>query len=207
MFQFTTPKLAHWFFPQLTWQVQNQENKIYLTFDDGPIPGPTEEILEILDQHQVKATFFCVGDNIRKYPKVFIKVLTNGHQVGNHTFHHVKGWGTGKTQYFNEVNACKKIMEDVAKKPFALFRPPYGKITLPQIKLLKDYKIIMWDLLARDFDYNVSTQKCLLKLKKYTKNGSIIVFHDSLKTISHVKNCLPTYIKFCKDSGYRFDLL
>jgi peptidoglycan-N-acetylglucosamine deacetylase len=207
MLQFTTPKLAHWLFPQLIWQVPNQGNKIYLTFDDGPVPGPTEEVLEILDQHQVKATFFCVGHNVHKYPDIFLKVLENAHQVGNHTFHHLKGWKTNKQQYLKDVNACKQVMEEVANKSFSLFRPPYGKITLAQIKLLQDYHIIMWNLLARDFDSNVSAQKSLLKLKKHTRKGSIIVFHDSLKTISRVKKCLPAYIKYCKDLGYQFDLL
>lgn len=207
MFKFTTPLLVQFFFPQLIWKIKNKKQNIFLTFDDGPIPGPTEDILQILNKHQVKATFFCVGDNVKKHPDIFQKIINEGHQVGNHTFHHLSGWKTDLATYLQDVEACGKIMQNHSGKKINLFRPPYGKISINQIKKLKDYKIVMWNVLSRDFDDNYSSPTILNKIKNNTKRGSIVVFHDSLKTIEKVKKILPDYIEFCKQQNLEFSQL
>lgn len=207
MLKFTTPKLAHYLFPKLIWNIRNRENKIFLTFYDGPIPGPTEEVLEILSNHQVKATFFCVGDNIRKYPHIYTKILNEEHQIGNHTFHHLKGWKSDTRTYIKDVMACNEIMQKYGKLETSLFRPPYGKISFRQISRLKDYRIIMWDVLSRDFDHRFTSQVILANIKKHTRSGSIIVFHDSLKSIDKIKKILPDYIMYCQQKGFKFSTI
>lgn len=207
MFRFTTPELVHYLLPQLTWRIQNSEKKIFLTFDDGPVPGPTEEVLQILKDQKVKATFFCVGDNIRKHPHIFKKVVDDGHQVGNHTFHHLKGWETKDNIYYQDVADCEKILIENGHQSSKLFRPPYGKITFRQMKQLKEYKIVMWDVLARDFEVGLAQDHILNKIKKHTRSGSIIVFHDSVKTLQVVKKILPSYIEYCKLTGFQFATL
>lgn len=204
MFKFTTPSIAHALFPQLTWRIPNNEQKIYLTFDDGPVPGATEEVLDILSTYNINATFFCVGDNVRKHPRIFKKVIEAGHQVGNHTYNHLKGWNTKNKDYLKNIADCAEAIEHAGNRSTRLFRPPYGKISMSQIRLLKDYKIIMWDVLARDFERELSADIILKKIKTHTRSGSIIVFHDSIKTIGQVKKILPEYIQFCKQSGFQF---
>lgn len=184
----------------LTWHIPNKENKIFLTFDDGPHPEVTPEILNILDQYHVKASFFCVGQNVEKYPKVFQMLQDGNHQVGNHTFNHYNGWKKPVAAYVENVRKCSQYVAS------PLFRPPYGRIKTSQIKALApDYQIIMWSLLVGDFDQTVGKEKCLDRMIKYTKSGSIIVLHDSLKTQSKLIFALPRAIEFLLNKGFNFD--
>ena len=197
-------------FPQLTWNIPVNEKIIYLTFDDGPIPEVTEFVLDTLNQFDAQATFFCVGDNIRKHPSIFQKVLSAGHSVGNHTYNHLKGWQTNDVTYIENIKKCTEILESTAdgKVKDTLFRPPYGRIGKNQIKeMLKTHKIIMWDVLTCDYNKGLSPETCLKKSIKYTKPGSIVVFHDSVKSIDTLKVVLPAYLAHFKALGYRFEKL
>ncbi|MBY0424680.1 MAG: polysaccharide deacetylase family protein, partial [Cytophagales bacterium] len=181
-------------FPQLTWHVPVNEKIIYLTFDDGPIPVVTEFVLDTLQSFDAKATFFCVGDNIRKNPEVFKKVLSMGHAVGNHTFNHLKGWQTQDQAYVDNVRKCTQVMEETSGYTVRdqLFRPPYGRIGKKQIaELIKSHKIIMWDVLTCDYNKSLKPEDCLKKSIHYTKSGSIVVFHDSVKSIDRLRVVLP----------------
>jgi peptidoglycan/xylan/chitin deacetylase (PgdA/CDA1 family) len=178
------------------------DGDIYLTFDDGPIPEMTPGILEILDGYQVKATFFMVGDNVRKYPGVFEKVRDAGHAVGNHTFHHLNGWRTPPAAYVEDVNRCDGLLRT------PLFRPPYGRLTPSQFFLLKKrYKIILWSLLTTDYSRKTTPEQCLEIAKKYTRPGSIVVFHDSIKAREKVLYALPRYLDFLLQHNYKLQTL
>ena len=208
MFKFTTPAIAHYLFPRLTWRIPNKEKKIFLTFDDGPVPGPTEEVLEILKDQNIKATFFCVGDNVSKHPHIFKKACsTASYQKGSIRPMSIKVPETSNQQYYKDIEDCDEIMQQSVHNTSRLFRPPYGKISLSQIKKLRNHKIIMWDVLARDYEAGLSAEYILKNIKKHTRSGSIIVFHDSVKTITQVKKTLPEYIKYCKQSGFQFTTL
>ncbi len=202
-------RLLSFLFPRYTWHKSKAEKVIYLTFDDGPIPGVTEWVLDVLAQHQIKATFFCIGDNIRKHPAVFQRILKENHQVGNHTFHHLKGWHTPLEEYIANMQQCQQEIEKHLKQPVRLFRPPYGKIKKSQGKFLLDegYEVIMWTLITKDYDAKLSPQACLNRTLKRVKPGSIIVFHDSLKAEKNMKYTLPLLIKHLKEKGYSFALL
>ncbi|MFC1732956.1 polysaccharide deacetylase family protein [candidate division KSB1 bacterium] len=175
------------------------EKKIYLTFDDGPSPESTHQILKILNEFKIKATFFCVGEMISKYPDILREIKQGGHLVGNHTYNHLNGWNTRTSKYVQNVNHCSEYVD------LKLFRPPYGKIKLSQInQLKKDYQIVMWTVLSGDFDQRITKEKCLENVTKYTKAGSIVVFHDSKKTIEKVKYVLRKFIKHFLEMEYEF---
>lgn len=203
MYTFKFPLLLRWAFSGLQYTLP-ATNEIFLTFDDGPIPEVTPEVLNILAHYRMKATFFCVGENIDKHPDIFKKVVDKGHAVGNHTYHHLDGWKHSSADYVANVDRCYETMQvHGADRNKSLFRPPYGKITPALIKLLKSqYQIVMWDLIAADFDLNLSPQKSLHVLKKSTKPGSIIVFHDSIKAADNMLTILPAYIQFIKEKGW-----
>ena len=168
---------------------------VYLTFDDGPIPEVTPKVLAILAKYDVKATFFMVGENIDKYPEVYEQVVHAGHTVGNHTYNHLKGWRTPFGQYMENVNKC-------GVSP--LFRPPYGKATLRQRIALhhKGYQIIYWDILTRDYDASVTPEAMLSRIQRETRPGSIINFHDSLKSNERMLEVLPKAIEWLQAQGY-----
>jgi peptidoglycan-N-acetylglucosamine deacetylase len=193
-------------FSNYVWDVSNSENKIYLTFDDGPTPEITEWVLEELKKFNAKATFFCIGNNIEKYTDVFEKVASNGHSIGNHTFNHLNGWKTSIKEYLDNTKLCEDSMSNLKSK---LFRPPYGKIKLSQSKKLRQlgYKIIMWDVLSADFDTSISKEKCLDNVIKNTKSGSIIVFHDSVKAFPNLEYTLPKALKYWAAKGFVFERL
>jgi peptidoglycan/xylan/chitin deacetylase (PgdA/CDA1 family) len=197
-----SPKWLRVLYPQLLWHKSRNKKTLYLTFDDGPIPDVTPAILKILKKHEIKATFFCVGENIHKYPSIFNQILEDGHAVGNHTYHHLKGWITNKKEYLNDIEKCQKLTKS------NLFRPPYGRGTRAQYsELKKSYEIVMWDIMSGDFDPSISPQKCLNNVLKYSDNGSIIVFHDSLKAKSRVLHTLPIAIEYWIEKGFRFESL
>jgi peptidoglycan-N-acetylglucosamine deacetylase len=202
MYFIKTPKLIQNLFPNFTWKMPSNDKVIYLTFDDGPIPEVTPMVLDILDSFNAKATFFCVGDNVRKYPEVFEQVINAGHMVGNHTYNHLSGWESENIEYYHNVRHCAKLVKS------DLFRPPYGRMTPKQTLFLsRHYKIVMWDVLSGDFDPNISKEDCLANVINATGKGSIIVFHDSLKAKDKMMYALPRVMEHFLAKGYRFESL
>jgi peptidoglycan/xylan/chitin deacetylase (PgdA/CDA1 family) len=197
-------------YPSITWKRKSADKIIYLTFDDGPVPGITEFVLEELKKRNAKATFFCVGHNIEKHPEVFHKIRTDGHSIGNHTFNHLNGWMTSDQEYFSNIEKCEAQLSSVNqdKAKVKLFRPPYGKITRKQIRHLKpEYEIIMWSVLSRDYDKTVGRRNCLSKSIRFTKPGSIIVFHDNVKAERNLRYVLPNYLDHFSNLGFKFEAL
>ena len=187
-------------FPRYIWNLDSQNQSIFLTFDDGPIPGVTEWVLELLKSQNIKATFFCVGDNVRKYPHIFERIIDEGHAVGNHSFNHLNGWKTPREEYITNIAKASGLISS------NLLRPPYGKI-LPYVgrTLSKKYKIIMWDVLSRDYDINLTGKQCARIVIDKARAGSIVVFHDSIKAERNLKVALPLVIKSLLRKGYHFD--
>lgn len=202
-----TPFFLPWLYPTLTWRIQDARRQLFLTFDDGPVPGPTEFVLQTLALSNSKATFFCIGDNIRKHPDVFRSVLNDGHEVGNHTFHHVNGWRSSRDHYIAEVGQCEEIMQAHNASTRRLFRPPYGRITHAQVERLKPFDVIMWDVLTMDYRKTLRPERCLRNSISAVRDGSIIVFHDSIKAEKNLYYVLPRFIDHFASAGYSFNLL
>ncbi len=201
MYFIKTPWYLKSVYPSLVWDMPKQ-NTLYLTFDDGPVPGVTDKILQILASYEARATFFCIGDNVQKHPDLFHSVSTAGHAIGNHTFHHVNGWKTNTAEYVQEADDCDALTGSM------LFRPPYGRISYQQIQeLKKKYAIIMWDVLSGDFDLQLTPDQCAHNVTANASDGSIIVFHDSEKAKERVLNALPKVLHYFKNKGYAFSAL
>ncbi len=225
MYLIKSPLLLKWYYPSLLWNKSRTEKVIYLTFDDGPIPNVTDFVLKTLKVFNAKATFFCIGDNIVKHPEVFERVKNDGHAIGNHTFNHLKGWKTDNETYLQNTLKCQELTQT------NLFRPPYGRIRKSQIKSLKSVvrspksvfqnqksdlglrtidsglNIVMWDVLSGDFDTKLSPEKCYRNVIKHTENGSIIVFHDSLKAFDRLSYALPKVLAYFTEKGFTFSTL
>ena len=206
---YQAPFFLRWLYPNLIWRIATEKKELYLTFDDGPIPGPTDFVLKTLAEYKVKATFFCIGDNVRKHPDIFKKIAQQGHAIGNHTFNHVKGWRTPLDQYVENVKQCDAEFRssEFGVRTSNLFRPPYGRITRSQIKALSDYKIIMWDVLTHDYDKANSPESFLRNSILVIQPGSIIVFHDSLKAERNMSYTLPRFMDHFLEQGYSFKTL
>lgn len=214
---FKTPFLLKLIWYNYFWNQPSDSKTIYLTFDDGPIPEITEYVLDQLAEYQAHATFFCVGDNIRKHPDVFQKIIRQGHSVGNHTYNHLDGWKTPNLDYLENIRICQDTIDQVLKNSNSkanhqlnklLFRPPYGKIKKKHYQSLKNtHHVIMWDVLTYDFDARLSSEHCLQKAIQNTCPGSIVVFHDSLKTETKLKFVLPQYLSHFKKLGFDFQRL
>lgn len=190
------------YYSNFIWKITTTEKIIYLTFDDGPTPEITEWTLATLKSFNAKATFFCVGSNVVKYPEIFQQIISEGHAVGNHTHHHLNGWHTDKEIYFRNIKKCEEVVKS------NLFRPPYGRIKKSQYELIKEeYQVIMWDVLSGDFDSNTTPEKCLSNVIDNTTEGAIIVFHDSLKAASNLKHTLPKVLAHFAEQGYRFEVI
>ncbi len=184
------------------WRIPTQAKTVYLTFDDGPIPGVTEKVLAILSQHDVKATFFCLGKNVEANSRLFQELKSAGHQIGNHSFSHPDGWDTPNSAYFDDIESANKVINS------KLFRPPYGKLSLPQYAhLKKTYRIIMWDILTGDYNPELSPEFCFDTVKRKARPGSIIVFHDSIKAAPQMIEALKFSVEWLKGEGYAFGLL
>jgi len=204
-----TPKLLKTIFPKYVWNISNKEKVLYLTFDDGPTPEITNWILNTLKAYNAKATFFCIGANVNKFPDIFKHIIESGHAIGNHTANHLKGWKTKKNIYLENIKACDTIFKSKNITPLLnvkLFRPPYGKITRKQAKaLLKiGYKIIMWDVLSFDWDSKTKKETCFKNVITNSKPGSIIVFHDSKKASRNMMYALPKVLDYFSKKGYVF---
>jgi peptidoglycan-N-acetylglucosamine deacetylase len=204
MYLIKTPWLLKKLYPRLVWNADHNsgQRRIYLTFDDGPIPIVTPFVLNILKQYNAKATFFCIGDNVRKHPDVFEQVKNDGHAIGNHTFNHLKGWDTDDQTYLNNFLQADKLLDT------KLFRPPYGRVKRSQAKLLKNAKpglqVIMWSVLSGDFDINLKPDKCLENVLKNTRSGDIVLFHDSLKAKERMEYALPKALEYWSKEGFTF---
>ncbi len=201
-------------FSNYVWDIPNTENKIYLTFDDGPTPEITEWVLQELQKHNAKATFFCIGNNIEKYPDIFSKVVADGHSIGNHTFNHLNGWKTSTEEYIENSGQWSVISgqsenDQLKTATCNLFRPPYGKIKVSQSKKLRQlgHKIIMWDVLSADYDTSISAEKCLENVLNNVTEGSIIVFHDSIKAFPNLEYTLPKALKILSERGFVFEAI
>ena len=188
-----------WLYPRALWRMDRHERAVYLTFDDGPIPEATPFILDVLKEHGVKATFFMVGDNVRKFPDLYQRILDEGHQVGNHTHNHISGLRRSLHEYSYNVEKANAYIKS------NLFRPPHGWMRIPQYALLRrKYKVVMWDLVTRDYSKWMTAENVISNVKRYARNGSIITFHDSLKSIDKLRTALPESIKWLKEQGYEF---
>lgn len=205
MYLAKTPWLLKKIYPALIWNKSRDSRCVYLTFDDGPIPIVTPFVLNILRQYNAKATFFCIGDNVDKHPGIFEQLLADGHRIGNHTYNHLKGWKTDDDTYIANFGKCDELLHT------SLFRPPYGRAKRSQVKKLKALKpgleVIMWDVLSGDFDQQLTPEGCLQNVMRYTRNGSIVVFHDSLKAFSRLEYTLPLALKYWSEQGYSFKVL
>lgn len=197
-----TPFLIRKFYKNLVWNIPTEKKEVFLSFDDGPTPGVTEKVLEILKAYSAKATFFCIGNNVQKYPSLFQNILDEGHAVGNHTHNHLNGWKNTTESYLQDVSKCEKIFKT------ELFRPPYGKIQHSQIRSLKDrFKIVMWTVISRDYDRKISRDACLKLALSGMKAGSIIVFHDSKKAESKLFYALEGLLMAMKENGYSSSII
>ncbi len=203
-----TPKFVQRLFPKRIWAFSTTKKEIYLTFDDGPIPKVTPWVLDLLKTYNAKATFFCIGKNISKHPEIFKKILSDRHSIGNHTYNHLNGWKTNTEEYIDNCEKFDEILKQVQSDKSTitkqqatsnnLFRPPFGKLTSKQSKILqkKGYKIIMWNVLSADFDKSISKEKCLENVLKNIQVGSVVVFHDSLKSEEKLRYVLPKVLDF-----------
>lgn len=229
------PRFIQRLYPERVWAFSRKSNSVYLTFDDGPIPQVTPWVLAELKKHQAKATFFCIGENIQKHPEIFKQILSEGHAIGNHTFNHLNGWKTETSEYVENVEkAERQMLEDGRQKTEeglqktsistssainnrkssivnhkSLFRPPFGKITSKQAKILKKrgFKIVMWDIISYDFDADISPEECLRNVLGKIQPGSVLVFHDSFKAEKNLRHVLPKVLDFISRKGWSCSLI
>ncbi len=194
-----TPYIVKKIYHSLIWDLNNGEKDLYLTFDDGPSPGITIKVLDILDKYSAKATFFCIGRNVERYPDIYNQILKRGHAVGNHTYSHLKGWKTGSREYYSDIELAGMLIKS------NLFRPPYGKIKRTQLKYLRHYyNIIMWDVMSYDFSRSVTRERCLSLVLNNVRPGSIIAFHDSPKASENMFYALPETLEYFIKQDYSF---
>lgn len=198
-----TPFWAKLVYPSLIWDMPAGDNRLFLTFDDGPHPDVTCYVLSELEKYNAKATFFCVGENVLKYPRVFQKIVENGHTVGNHTYNHLKGWKTPAKPYLENVEKAQQLING------KIFRPPYGKFTSQQYRMIASPRLglknVMWSVLSGDFDKNISSEQCFKNIIKHAVDGSIIVFHDSEKARQHLEFALPKTLQYFAEKGFKFE--
>ncbi|WP_455672573.1 polysaccharide deacetylase family protein [Phocaeicola sp.] len=193
------PLILRWIYPRAFWRMDKNVKAVYLTFDDGPIPEITPWVLDLLDKYDIKATFFLVGDNVRKHPEEFKMIVDRGHRLGNHTFNHIRGFEYLSKNYLANTDKANELIHT------NLFRPPHGHMRWLQYMVLRNkYQIVMWDLVTRDYSKRLNGRQVLRKVKKYVRNGSIITFHDSLKAENNMKYALPRAIEWLLEQGYEF---
>lgn len=187
----------------MIWNINNEEKTIYLTFDDGPTPEVSDKVLDLLYKYNAKATFFCIGRNVDRFPEIFERIIKQGHTVGNHTYSHLNGWRCSLKEYIEDVELAAQHVQT------KLFRPAYGRIKTSQIKALKElgFTMYLWDVLSEDYSRRNTPKKCFGYVKKYTTPGSIIVFHDSKKAQNNLLGCLPETLKYYSEQGYIFKSL
>ena len=194
-----TPSIAKYLFPSLVWKKNTDQKKIWITFDDGPDEKVTPYLINVLAGFNIKATFFVIGNQAKKHPELVKLIINSGHKIGNHSFSHLNGFSTDNNKYLEDVEQAKKYIDS------DIFRPPYGKITPLQIKNLKrDFKIIMWDIMSWDFKENISSNKIYKNVINNIENGSIILFHNNLKSYNNLKKSLKIILEKLKEQEYQF---
>ncbi|QQS52339.1 MAG: polysaccharide deacetylase family protein [Bacteroidota bacterium] len=199
MIYWNTPRFVIRLFNRLEWHYSRSEKTIYLTFDDGPTPEITPRVLELLAAHKAKATFFCLGRNVERHPDLYSQILNQGHAVGNHTYSHLKGWKSSLKSYIQDISLAAQLIQS------KLFRPPYGRIRNNQVKYLsKQYRIIMWDVLSHDYNTRLPAKMCLRNVIRSTRNGSVVVFHDSKKAAPTLLYTLPLFLEHFTRKGFIF---
>lgn len=200
MFIEQPPLLYRLLFPEAIWRVKHKNRKVvYLTFDDGPVPEVTPWVLDLLDAYDIKATFFLVGDNVQRSPELFSEIKRRGHSWGNHTMHHMQGMKVTTMRYMRDVTEADRLIGSI------LFRPPHGLLRWKQAAIIKShYNLVMYDLVTRDYSKKLNAEQVVENVKRYTRNGSIIVFHDSLKAERNLRQALPKAIEWLKEQGYEF---
>ncbi len=202
MYFVKTPWWLRILYPSFIWKINTDEKVLYLTLDDGPHETATPFVLDELKKYNAKATFFCIGKNVVKYRDIYKRIIDEGHAVGNHTYHHLNGWKTNDEEYINDIAMASKEIDT------NLFRPPYGRIKRFQSSIVnQQWSIIMWDVLSGDFDINLQPKRCLANVLYHSKNGSIIVFHDSAKAWDRMSYTLPKVLKYFNEKGYQFKSL
>lgn len=196
-------RFLRWLYPNALWRMDHRQRSVYLTFDDGPIPEATPYVLDVLDSMDIKATFFMVGDNARRYPHLLEEVRKRGHRIGNHTFNHIAGFSWLSRKYIDNVQKAEDILQTDQ-----LFRPPHGWMKPMQYRIMRSqgWRIVMWDLVTRDYSNRLTADEVLENVKRYTRNGSIITFHDSLKSIDKLQKILPEALLWIKSQGYVFKI-
>ncbi len=199
-----TKKIFKLLFRNYVWKIPTREKVVYLTFDDGPTPEITNWVLAELEKYNAKATFFCIGENVKEHPALFKSLSEKKHSVGNHTFNHLNGWKTKTDSYIENSVAAEIVINSIQKPQSLLFRPPYGKIKLSQSRRLRKmgYKIIMWDIISFDFDESTTQEKCLRNVLDNISPGSIIVFHDSAKAFNNLEYVLTKTLAHLNENGY-----
>ncbi len=199
---FKATSLLSYFIKGFTWTIPNEENHIFLTFDDGPIPEVTPWVLDILKAKEIKASFFCVGKNVEDNRAIYERILAEGHTVGNHTYNHLSGWKTENEAYKTNIMQAASLINS------NLFRPPYGAISPLQYMMLKDdYKVVMWDVLSKDYDSTIDVNTCYHNVIDHVKSGSIIVMHDSIKAEKNLRASLENIIDYLIEKGYKFKII
>lgn len=190
-----------WLYPRASWRMDRNDRSVYLTFDDGPIPESTPFILQTLREFDAHATFFMVGDNVRKYPELYRQIVADGHQVGNHTYHHLGGFKHMAQTYIEDTSRANDLIGS------HLFRPPHGCMSYAEyLWLRRKYRIVMWDLVTRDYSKWLTADDVFENVKRYARNGSIITFHDSLKSIDKLRTALPRSLEWLREQGYSFKI-
>ncbi len=219
-----TPRIIRALMPDVLWQIPTKDKALYLTFDDGPVPEATPFVLAQLEKYNAKATFFCIGDNVRKHPEIFQQIIDAGHSIGNHTMHHISGWELSEEEYLDEVSKCEevlgltlvrlmeekgddlKIIHTNSIRNVKLFRPPYGKLKPSQYRKLKEkYQVVLWDILSYDFDMNISGEAVAENIIQHSENGSVVVMHDSVKAFPRLKIALPKVLEYFAEKGWKFE--
>jgi peptidoglycan/xylan/chitin deacetylase (PgdA/CDA1 family) len=190
------PKFIRRMFPSFIWDLPNDRNEVYLTFDDGPRPEVTPWVLDQLDKYNAKATFFCIGKNVEMFPELFEEIKARGHAVGNHSYSHVKGWGMSTGDYVRDIDIASDLIHS------NLFRPPYARIGPHQAKVLAErYRHILWTIISKDYSRRVNGQKCIKNVVPYLESGAIIAFHDSIKCSANLFEALPVVLQAIYDKG------
>jgi peptidoglycan/xylan/chitin deacetylase (PgdA/CDA1 family) len=200
MYLTRTPAFVQNLFPGFIWRTETADKQLFLTFDDGPVPEVTPWVLDQLKKYDAHATFFCVGENVKRYPEIYRRIHREGHAVGNHTFNHISGWSHDPDAYLENVSSCSEYVES------NLFRPPYGRLGRKQARSLmgRQYRIVMWDVLSGDFDRSLEPEQCYQNVINNARSGSIIVFHDSIKAEQNLRWALPKVLDFYSGQGYEF---
>ena len=194
---FSAPNFIRKLFPELIWSFSTEEKVVYITFDDGPNPEVTPWVLQKLNEFNAKASFFCLGKNVEQYTDIYKMILGNGHAVGNHSYSHIKGWGVGVSDYVQDFDLAANLIDS------NLIRPPYGRITPTQARVLNErYKLIMWDILSRDYSRTITRRGCVRNVVKHLRSGAIIVFHDSLKAQRNLRYALPRVLEVLQRENY-----